>query len=54
MRSLYEPLNRARRAENHRRASEECHKAGFPVLARLNLEMAECLDPPPPDEDYRY
>jgi hypothetical protein len=52
MRSLYEPVNHKRRADNHRRAAEECERAGFRTLAQVNWQMAEFLDPPPPDEDY--
>jgi hypothetical protein len=52
MRSLYEPLDHKIRAAIHRKAAEECQKAGYPTMARVNLEMAEFLDPPVTEEDY--
>lgn len=51
MRRLYEPVNKPRRADQHRKDAEECHNAGFPNLARLNWEQAEFLDPPRRDDE---
>lgn len=50
MRSLYEPVSRLLRASNYRKAGRECAVAGFPVIASINFQMADILDPPKRDE----
>ena len=42
----YDSINRTIRAAQHRRDAAELDKAGFPLFAEINREMAALLDPP--------
>lgn len=44
MRSLYESVDRKRRALEHHRNALECEKAGYPGLATVNKEIAAMLE----------
>jgi hypothetical protein len=45
MRSLYEPVDRKKRAAKYRLDAEACERAGYPGFAGINREMAAFLDP---------
>lgn len=45
MRKMYQSTDKLRRAQEARKNAEECDKAGFPCIGKINWQIAEILDP---------